>query len=59
NQMAAAELALYNSPAKIAERAAQEEQAAVNVLVNEKMRELGIAELKKEGKLDANGQIVK
>jgi hypothetical protein len=57
--VSAAELALYNSPAKIAERAAQAEQAEIDALVNQKMRDNAIAELKKEGKLDANGKIPK
>lgn len=57
--VAAAELALYNSPTKVAERAAQVEQSAIDALVNQKMKDIAIAELKKEGKLDKDGKIVK
>ena len=44
---------------EIAAKAAQEDQAAVDGLVNQKMKDLAITELKKEGKLDADGKIPK
>jgi hypothetical protein len=35
------------------------EQAKVDALINQKMRDNAIADLKKEGKLDANGKVKK
>jgi len=45
--------------ASIAAHEAQKEQAAIDVLVNQKMKDIAIAELKKEGILDAGGKIKK
>lgn len=45
--------------ATIAAHEAQKEQAKVDALINQKMKDLAIADLKKEGKLDANGKIKK
>ena len=44
---------------KIDARLAQEEQMEIEVLVNQKLKEFAIEELKKEGKLTANGKIKK
>jgi len=59
SDVAAAQLALYNSPAKVAERAVQVEQDAIDTLVNQKMKDNAIEALKKEGKLTVDGKIPK
>jgi hypothetical protein len=45
--------------ATIAAHEIQKEQAKVDALVNQKMKDLAIEVLKKEGKLDANGKVKK
>ncbi len=42
-----------------AEKTAQAEQSAIDTLVTQKLKDIAIAELKKEGKLDANGKLKK
>lgn len=42
-----------------AEGIAREEQAAVDALVQEKIKEMAVAELKKAGKLTADGKVKK
>jgi len=44
---------------KVNARLAKEEELAVEILIQKKLRDLTIADLKKEGKLDANGKIPK
>jgi uncharacterized protein YfeS len=47
------------SQAMIDAQAARMEQVKVDVLVNQKMKDIAIEALKKEGKLDANGKVKK
>jgi hypothetical protein len=47
------------SQAMITAQTERAEQAKVEALINQKMRDNAIVDLKKEGKLDANGKIKK
>ena len=59
DDIAEAELAFYNSPAQVTLRAEQVEEAEIEVLIQAKLKEFAKDELKKEGKLNKDGKIVK
>ena len=53
------EAAKLEDPVEQATKIAQAERSAVDALVSQKMKDIAIEELKKEGKLDADGKIKK
>ncbi len=53
------EAAKLTDPVEQVLKKEREEQSAIDALVNQKTRDIAIAELKKEGKLDADGNIPK